>query len=369
MTILLVDDAEEFRQTFAEALRAQGHEVIEAADGLDGIKMARTHRPDVVVSDIKMARLDGYAMTSVLRQHPDTADLPLVLITGEADIKGMRKGMALGADDFITKPFTIEEFETAIQQRVQRRRAARAAMEKHLAGFGTRLSFSLPVELAGRFDDILRASRSLTAGDAAPAREEITQLSKTIVDRSLEVERIVGNMFLLAQLEIVAMSQAQSSELRQAHTAARAVVHAQACQNAALANRECDLVLNLTECSAAISSLCLGKMVEELTGNAFRFSAPGSLVKVSCSDDGHDFLLTVTDQGCGMLPEQVAALGASPLPGVERSGPRATGLGASIARRLVELHGGRLVFSSEPDKGTTVRVSLPAHPSNTASVR
>lgn len=362
MRILLVDDAEAFRQTFAEALRAQGHEVLEAADGLDGIKLARAHRPDVVVSDIKMARLDGYAMTSVLRQHPDTVDLPLVLMTGESDLKGMRKGMSLGADDYITKPFTIEEFEAAIQQRVQRRRAARAAVEKHLAGFGTRLSFNLPMELASRFDAILTTSRTLAGGDAPPAREQLAQVSQTIVAGTLEVERIVGNMFLLAQLEIVAMNPAQAGALRQTHIAAQPVVLAQARQNAAIASRERDLVLNLSECSAAIGSACLAKLVEELAGNALRFSVPGSPVKVSCYDDGHDFLLTIADHGCGMTPEKVAALGSVQPSGNGPSGPRATGLGLSIARRLVELHGGRLVLTSEPAKGTTVRVSLPAPP-------
>lgn len=183
------------------------------------------------------------------------------------------------------------------------------------------------------------------------------------------MERIVGNMFLLAQLEIVAMNQAQASALRQAHIAACPVVLAQACRNAAIASRERDLVLNLTDCSAAIGSQCLGKLVEELTDNAFRCSAPGSTVKVSCSDDGHDFLLTIMDHGCGMSPEKIAALGAVQSAGNGPSGPRATGLGLSIARRLVELHGGRLVLSSEPAKGTTVRVSLPVHPTGAAPAR
>ena len=70
------------------------------------MKLARTHLPDVVVSDIVMSQVDGYAMTALLRQHPTTADIPLVLMTGEADLKGMRKGMNLGADDYIAKPFS-----------------------------------------------------------------------------------------------------------------------------------------------------------------------------------------------------------------------------------------------------------------------
>ncbi|MFM8471101.1 MAG: sensor histidine kinase [Limisphaerales bacterium] len=74
---------------------------------------------------------------------------------------------------------------------------------------------------------------------------------------------------------------------------------------------------------------------------------------MQCSDDGHDFLLTVSDRGPG-LPAEPVAKGASSL-------PRMTGLGLPIARRLTELHGGKVLLSSEPGKGTTARVSLPVH--------
>ena len=121
MKILLVDDADVFQQSVANLLRTRGHEVIEAENGLTGLKLARTHLPDVIVSDIVMSQLDGYVMTALLRQHPTTADIPLVLITGEADLKGMRKGMTLGADDYIAKPFKMDELVAALELRVHRR--------------------------------------------------------------------------------------------------------------------------------------------------------------------------------------------------------------------------------------------------------
>lgn len=82
MKILLVDDADLFRQSVTNLLRIRGHEVIEATNGLEGLKLARAHLPDVIVSDVVMSQVDGYGMTTLLRQHPTTADIPLVLITG-----------------------------------------------------------------------------------------------------------------------------------------------------------------------------------------------------------------------------------------------------------------------------------------------
>ena len=131
MKILLVDDADVFQQSVANLLRTRGHEVIEAENGLTGLKLARTHLPDVIVSDIVMSQVDGYVMTALLRQHPTTADIPLLLITGEADLKGIRKGMTLGADDYIAKPFKMDELVAALELRVHRRSRSTPSSTHH----------------------------------------------------------------------------------------------------------------------------------------------------------------------------------------------------------------------------------------------
>lgn len=363
MKILLVDDADVFRQSVANLLRTRGHEVIEAADGLEGAKLARTHLPDVVVSDIVMSQVDGYAMTSVLRQHPTTADIPLVLITGEADLKGMRKGMTLGADDYIAKPFKMDELVAALELRVHRRRALRIEVEQKLACLGTDIGMRLPGELSKPLNRILDASQSLAVPGRTRTPDEISELAQAIHAAGLRVERLTKNLFLHAQLELFGTNPKHLNALRKAHTAAAGdVVAAQARRCAEAANRARDLQLKIAPGSAAIAETQLAKLTEELVGNAFQYSSPDTPVTVQCYDDGHDFLLTVTDRGVGMLPELVASLNLS-APAKRPTGePQVTGLGLPIARRLAELHGGKLLLSCEPGKGTTVRASLPAQP-------
>ncbi len=363
MKILLVDDAEVFRQSVANLLRTRGHEVIEAADGLAGAKLARVHLPDIVVSDIVMSQVDGYAMTSVLRQHPATADIPLVLITGEADLKGMRKGMALGADDYIAKPFKMEELVAVLNHRVQRRLALRDEVEKKLASLGSGTNMALPAELLKPLNRILDTSRSLSAPGQTRSQGEIMELAQSIHTAAQQVDRLVKNLFLHARLEVFGTNPAQLNALRQTFTAdASTVVAAQARLRAEAAGRLPDLQLNLVPCTAATAETQLAKLVEELVGNAFQYSAPSTPVSVQCYDDGHGFLLTITDKGQGMPAEQVARLGL-PAPLEHKGGePQVAGLGLPIARRLAELHGGKLLLSSESGKGTTLRVSLPARP-------
>ncbi len=363
MKILLVDDADVFRQSVANLLRTRGHEVIEAENGLTGLKLARTHLPDVIVSDIVMSHVDGYAMTALLRQHPTTADIPLVLITGEADLKGMRKGMTLGADDYIAKPFKMDELVAALELRVHRRRALRDEVEQKLACLGTGFGMTLPGELSQPLGTILDTSRSLSAASQTRTAVELSALALALRAAGLCVERLTKNLFLHAQLELFGSNPVHLNALRQGLTAdTGAVVTTQARHCAEACNRARDLQLKTTPGTAAIAETHLTKLVEELVGNAFQYSPTDTSVTVQSYDDGHDFLLTVTDKGPGVPPEKVASLNQSAPAARTTSEPNLTGLGLPIARRLAELHGGKLLLTSEPGKGTAVRVSLPARP-------
>lgn len=361
MKILLVDDADVFRQSVANLLRTRGHEVVEATNGLDGVKLARAHLPDVIVSDVVMSQVDGYALTSVLRQHPTTTDIPLVLVTGEADLKGMRKGMTLGADDYIAKPFKMDELMAALELRVHRRRAARAEVEQKLACLGSGITLKLPPELSQPLDRMLASTAMLANSSQPRTPAELAELAQSLRDDARQVQRLGRNLLAHAQLELFGTNPSHLNRLRQALSPnADAVVAVPARQCAVATGREGDLHLKLAPGAAAIAETHLAKLAEELVRNAFEYSPAGTPVTVQCYDDGHDFLLTIHDEGRGMAPDKVARLGVV----VARAdgAPQVTGLGLPIARRIAELHGGKLLLSSEPGKGTTVRVSLPAQP-------
>ena len=106
--ILVIDDEEWLREMIQLALRQRGFEVIEAANGADGIEKARKELPDLILCDINMGKVDGYLTLSSLRNEAPTAAIPFILMTGLADNAGMRHGMELGADDYLPKPFTTD---------------------------------------------------------------------------------------------------------------------------------------------------------------------------------------------------------------------------------------------------------------------
>ncbi|MGB7413810.1 MAG: response regulator [Thermosynechococcaceae cyanobacterium] len=119
-TVLIIEDEAQTRSVFLSSLSFEGFGAVGASCGSEGVALAQTHRPDLVVCDIMMPDMDGYQVLSTLRQVPDTARIPFIFLTAKATMPELRVGMNLGADDYLTKPCTVGVFIDAIATRLQR---------------------------------------------------------------------------------------------------------------------------------------------------------------------------------------------------------------------------------------------------------
>lgn len=133
--ILVVEDEMAIRMNLTLMLKGEGYEVDSAENGRTGIEHARNFAPDLIVSDVMMPELDGYGMLEELRADPAFADTPFIFLTALNDRANMRRGMNLGADDFLNKPFTRDELIEAVNSRLKKyERAARSLAERLVAG-------------------------------------------------------------------------------------------------------------------------------------------------------------------------------------------------------------------------------------------
>jgi len=112
--ILVIEDRAETRNLFLESLEAEGFYTIGAENGLIGVQLAQEELPDLIICDIMMPHLDGYGVLTTLRQDPSSATLPFIFVTAKVNRADFRKGMELGADDYLTKPCTVNELLKAI---------------------------------------------------------------------------------------------------------------------------------------------------------------------------------------------------------------------------------------------------------------
>lgn len=114
VTILIVEDDAAIRNNVARLLRLEGYEVVAAADGAEGLERARELKPDVVISDINMPGLDGFALLEAIRAEPALGTTAVMMLTALDDRASMRRGMTAGADDYLAKPFTRDELMEAL---------------------------------------------------------------------------------------------------------------------------------------------------------------------------------------------------------------------------------------------------------------
>jgi len=119
-TILLIEDNEDVRENTAEILELANYHILTAANGKEGVIQAKKHLPDLIVCDIMMPELDGYGVLHILSHDIKTATIPFIFLTAKTENTDMRKGMSMGADDYIPKPFEELDLLDTIRRRLEK---------------------------------------------------------------------------------------------------------------------------------------------------------------------------------------------------------------------------------------------------------
>ena len=118
--ILVVDDDAELVELISFNLKQAGYSIVTAADGVDALKKARSIQPDLIVLDVMMPELDGFAVCEILRRDPATAPIPIMMLTALSSELGRVAGLGSGASDFVTKPFSPRLLVQRIEELLQK---------------------------------------------------------------------------------------------------------------------------------------------------------------------------------------------------------------------------------------------------------
>lgn len=359
-TILVIEDERLIRETIVGMLELADMETISAENGVVGIDLARQHLPDLIISDITMPDMDGYGVLQALHSHAETAVIPFVFLTALADKSAVRTGMELGADDYLTKPFTAEELLAAVSSRLARQAATLKHHQKKLDEFRGSLVHTLPHELRTPLGAIMGYSDLILTPGANLETSEIMDMVEGIRRAGQRLYHITENFLLRVQVELMKPYPERLELLRQSCTLEPgALIAEHAHQKAEQYNRESDLNLDLADdVAVGISEGSLKKIAEELVDNAFKFSKAGTPVRVSATTTANEYVLCINDTGRGMTPQQIAEIGA--FSQFERSlyEQQGVGLGLTLSEGLAELYGGTLTLESALNEGTTICVTL-----------
>jgi two-component system, sensor histidine kinase and response regulator len=360
--ILVIDDEKSVCATIKHILTVKGFQAFAAEDGRTGIQLAQVHQPDLILCDVAMPGLDGYAVLSALRSHSATATIPFIFATAVTDKRNMRHGMELGADDYLPKPFTVDELVNAVNSRLKKHQDILRRSEEKVAALRETIRFAMPHELRTPLNGIIGFS-ALMAEEALllPAgkiREMATQVHRSALRLHAMIERFLS----LIQLEQDAADPSNASAAKEGEPiSARELVQELAIQAASDAEREPDLVFDLAGSNLVIPSQHLSLLARELVDNALKFSEAGTPIRIACEQLDHCFALSVSNHGRGMTADQISRIGAYVQFERGTFEQQGCGLGLMIVKRIIELHKGELIVRSTPGKEITVTVSIPLH--------
>lgn len=363
--ILVIDDEEWLREMIQLALRQRGYDVIEAQNGPEGIEKARKELPDLILCDVNMGKVDGYLTLAALRTEAPTAAIPFILMTGLADNAGMRHGMELGADDYLPKPFTTDVLYAAVEARLKKSQTVRDEAERKLVSLQSNITMMMPHEMRTPLNGIISNAELLATSAATLRPEEITEMGQEIYNSSQRLERLIENFLIFAQLELIAADPKNVNALRAGKTPhPKPVIEQLAAAQATAAGRPADLAVQADDVALPMSEEYFSRIVNELVHNAFKFSEAGSPVQVTLSGTFNGVIFSVNNHGRGFSTEQIKRIGAYMQFDRKMQDEQGLGLGLTIVKRLVELHGGALSIEGEKGQGATITARLPLAKSN-----
>jgi len=356
-TILLIDD-DAFTRNFAvRSLENPETRVVTAEGGRRGVELAGEHAPSLILCDIEMPDMDGFATLESIRSNPHTRHVPFIFLTGRSEREDVRRGMDLGADDYLTKPFTVEELRTAVTARLRKHEEALGDQKRALDELCRSIADSFPHELRTPLSVIMGASQFLREGRDIEEPTRIAMLD-SIETAATRLHRLAENFLLFIRL---ASSPCEANERGScAHQIPEPgpLITRRARAEALLAQRGNDLVLSVADAPVCTTPGELSKIVEELLRNAVQFSKPDTPIHVFGAPTEAGYRLTIADRGRGMHPGDIARVGAFRQFQRGLYEQQGVGLGLTLITRLAERHHGRITIESTPGVGTTVHVDL-----------
>ena len=356
MKILVIEDDPAIRQTLAEILELNGHDVLAVSSGEEGVERADPP-PDLIFCDVGLPGIDGYQVIKRIQEKPGGRDIPFIFLTARAERNDLRKGMNLGADDYITKPFTERDILDAIKARSQKQNSIRQKIERLIdeqqRTYSADWSHELMTPLAGvmgGLDLIESETESITPS-------ELKDLLKLIREGAERQRRLSQKLILYFELQKQVAQKTANFETCQAASAVRIG----ALQAAEDAGRRLDLIIACDDCIVPLSESRLTYAILELTGNAFRFSSRGQSVAIQGLKSGSLYTISIEDQGPGMTSEQRAFIGPFTQFERRRKEQQGLGLGLAIASLTATLAGGHLTLEEgSQGRGLRALIHIPA---------
>ena len=361
-TILVVEDNAIVLESIVESLKIHGYQVLRALNGLEAIPLAQKHLPHIILSDIMMDGMDGYALLNELRKDPATALIPFLFMSAKTDFDDIRFAMNLGADDYITKPFSPSALVTTIKTRISKNAMMQSAVHDKIKQLTENLAYAMPHELRTPMTAIMGCA-DLIKRNIDPLNTEEILLCSELIDTSVRrLYRLIEQFNHYAQLTLIEAEPLRRKQLYTQMTMYAGDTINEFVMEEATRNARTESIVvedNIGDAVLPIKSYYLEMIVREVLNNAFKFSAPDSSIRAVFSKTPQGYLISINDEGRGISKQHIRNIEAFTQFERQQYEQQGVGLGLALVKKILELYGGKFIIQSEQGMGTTVQMLLP----------
>lgn len=362
-TILVTEDDPSMLEIIAFLLEDEGYHVLQAANAETALSILQQNTPDLIISDIMMPGIDGFEFYEQVRAHAAWSQLPFIFLTARGQRVDIRRGMGLGADDYITKPFEPEELLEAVKIRLTRAAETQAVFHRIGADLQEKIiqslthEFRTPLALVVGYTELLESTgQKMNTNDFQTVLNGLLSGSKRLMN-------LVEDFLMLSRLNMGDIARGAHQESRRTVGPEWVVDQLVAQYESRAAAENVSLTVNhqAPGLTLTIGQPELTEIVRRLLDNAIKFSkgTDGQVIVTTCQD-GDAWVLEIADNGVGIredaLPWIFEAFHQVDRDKQEQQG---SGVGLTIVRGLAETYGGRVAAKSTPRVGSTFTVWLP----------
>ncbi len=361
-TILVVEDNAIVLESIVESLKIHGYHVLQALNGLEAIPLAQKYLPHIILSDIMMDGMDGYALLNELRKDPATALIPFLFMSAKTDFDDIRFAMNLGADDYITKPFSPSSLVTTIKTRISKNAMMQSAVHDKIKQLTENLAYAMPHELRTPMTAIMGCA-DLIKRNIDPLNTEEILLCSDLIDTSVRrLYRLIEQFNHYAQLTLIEAEPLRRKQLYTQMTMYAGDTINEFVMEEATRNARTERIViedNIGDAILPIKSYYLEMIVREVLNNAFKFSAPDSPIRVVLSKTPQGYVISMNDKGRGISKQHIRNIEAFTQFERQQYEQQGVGLGLALVKKILDLYGGKFIMHSEQGIGTTVQMILP----------
>jgi len=345
--VLIIDDEISIKENLCEILTLKGYIVNCEGSGKDAINRIEQYMPDIIISDIMMPEMNGHEFLKLLREKKEFANTPVIFLSARQDLKDIREGMNLGADDYLTKPFDVKDLLRAVENRLAKveniQSDVSSRVDELLLALNRTSSHEFNTPLNGI---ILPAEFMLQSFEKIP-KEQMQKLLNAVLQSGFRLKRTLDNFLLSQKLmreKEILQNEYVPSKMLITEDKARSIAEALLPKYA----KNLDLRIQVDECSVNFCISFFPKIVEELVDNAFKFSPNNGIVSITGKPDGTgNYLMEFSNEGEGLTEEQIHKIGAFIQFDRKKNEQQGSGLGLFIVKRMADVGGAAIEIQSE----------------------